>query len=479
MKYPQILRRYAGVGFIIPILMLALLTGCRTNPVTGEEEFVLVSQKQAWQMGVQNHPNIVQTYDGEYKDEELKNYLGTIVRRLHGVSHIRNMPVDFTILNTSVVNAFAIPGHVYATRGFLAELDNEAQFAAVMGHELAHVAAGHIQKRMTNQLLTGITFSAAGGVLGDTSGASTALSLARTGTTLLQLSYSREQERQADRVGTYYMSMAGWNPKAAITMQELLSSLNDREQTVLDKYLSTHPPADDRIGEIRTVIQKEDLASDKYVQGDGIFKERWDNRLAELKKLDKAYKEYDKGQEQLSDQEYQAALQSAQEALKQRSDQAQFYCLKGDALLGLGKLDEAGAAYQKSVQKYPEYAHAKTGLGMVALKQNKYGEAEKHFAAASKIYPQGYMPVRGLGLARFQQGNYRSAIDPLQSAANPQVKDPALHYALAVSYQKTGKLNYAYQEYQIALSQGLTGEQAKAARASMNKLKSSVKTQPQ
>ena len=92
-------------------------------------------------MGNAYHPDIVFMYDGEYIDPELKQYLGSIVVRLNEVSHRSEMSVDFTVLNTSMINAFAIPGHVYATRGFLAELQNEAQFAAVMGHELAHVEA--------------------------------------------------------------------------------------------------------------------------------------------------------------------------------------------------------------------------------------------------------------------------------------------------------------------------------------------------
>lgn len=477
MRTRQKVKKY--IGFILTLLLLALLPACQTNPVTGEDEFVLVSQEQAWQMGDQSHPNIVQTYDGEYNDKELQQYLGSIVQRLHSVSHVRTMPVDFSILNTSVVNAFALPGHVYATRGFLAELDNEAQFAAVMGHELAHVAAGHVQKRMTNQLLTSLTLSAASGVMGNSSGANTAMSLAQAGSTLLQLQYSREQERQADRVGTYYMARAGWNPQEAISMQELLHSMNESEQTVLDKYLSTHPPEQNRIQNIREVISQKDLASAKTVEADGVFKGRWDKRLAELRKVDKAYKDYDKGQEQLSKKNYKAALQSAEKALNQRSDQAQFYCLKGDALLGLGKLDESRAAYQKAAQKYPNYAHAQTGLGMVALQQEKYGNAEEYFAEANKTFPSGYTPVKGLGMARYYQGNYKGALEALQSAASAQVKDPALYYALGVSYQKTGNLTYAYQAYQVALSQGLTGERASRARAHMQKLKPAVERRSQ
>lgn len=469
-------KRRAG-GALLLLVVLAVLAGCRTNPVTGVRELVLVPPEQELRLGDANHPNIVLAYEGEYQDRELKKYLGTVVQRLHRCSHRPAMPVDFTVLNTSVVNAFAIPGHVYATRGFLAQLQNEAQFAAVMGHELAHVTAGHTAKRMTNQLLTGLGFGAASGLLGESSGATAALTVARAGTTLLGLGYSREQERQADRVGTYYMALAGWDPGQAIEMQKLLDSLNEREDTILDRYLSTHPQTENRIGEIQSVIQQEDLR--KYVQGNGVYSERWDRRLAGLKKVDSAFEPYDKGEEQLAKQNYRQALDAANEAIQRRSDQAQFYRLKGDALLGLGRVKEGREAYTKSLELYPRYVHANTGLGTVALKQEQYAEAEKQFAIAASDFPAGYAGHRGLGMARYHLAKYQEATGPLETASSAGVKDPVLHYVLGACYQKTSRLAEAYRQYRAAIDQGLSGERAAEARSRLQNLQSAVGAQPQ
>jgi predicted Zn-dependent protease len=134
--------RAAALCLVAAALWTACI-GCRTSPVTGGLEFNIVSAAEEQSMGDQLHPDIIFMYDGEYLDPELKRYLGTIVQRLGWCTHRPEMHPDFTLVNSSVINAFAIPGHVYATRGFVARIQNEGQFAAVMGHELAHVAAGH------------------------------------------------------------------------------------------------------------------------------------------------------------------------------------------------------------------------------------------------------------------------------------------------------------------------------------------------
>ncbi|MHC5034820.1 MAG: M48 family metalloprotease, partial [Planctomycetota bacterium] len=298
--------------------------GCRTNPVTGFLEFSLGGPDTELALGHQSHPSIIFMYDGEYRDPELNRYLGTIVMRLHACSHRPEMPTEFTMLSTSVVNAFATPGHVYATRGFLAKLENEAQFSSVMGHELAHVTAGHPAKQMTHRLLTGLAFGVADFAVGDTTVGQVAVGLGQASVALLGLSYSREQERQADRVGTYYMALAGWDARQAIAMQRLLASLNARKETILDRYLSTHPAADDRVAKIQGVLEERGLASARYIQGDGIYADRWNRRLAPLRQADEAFATYDRGVKLMAEKKYGEALASANEAISLQAGRAQF-----------------------------------------------------------------------------------------------------------------------------------------------------------
>ncbi len=165
------------------VALVAALTGCQVNPVTGQQQLNFISRQQALSLGDEQHPRVVNSHNGRMDLPELNRYLTDIVKRLHRNSHTPDMPVDFTLLNSSVVNAFALPGHVYATRGFVAKVDNEAQFAAVMGHELAHVSAGHVAQQMSRQTLSSLGLSLAGAALGgDTAAAQGAMQAAKLGT---------------------------------------------------------------------------------------------------------------------------------------------------------------------------------------------------------------------------------------------------------------------------------------------------------
>lgn len=474
------MRRDTGRWMLVVLCaaVCAGTAGCRINPVTGSREVVLLGRQDEIALGHQTHPNVIFMYDGEYHDPELNRYLGTIVMRLHRCSHRHDTPMEFTMLNTSVVNAFATPAHVYATRGFLARLENEAQFAAVMGHELAHVAAGHSAKKLSNSLLTGLALGAAETVMGDSTTGQVAVGLGEVSVALLGLSYSREQERQADRVGTYYMALAGWDARQAIAMQRLLASLSSHRATVLDRYLTTHPPAADRIAEIENIIGEKNLVSARYIQGDGVFASRWDRRLERLREVNQTFAPYDRGMKLLANKKFAEALSAANESIGMRPDQAQFHRLKGDALLALGRSAEAQGAYLESLARDPRYVPSNIGLGLVFLEQAKFSAAEKEFAVAAHGFPGSVAAWYGLGMARYKLGRYADAIKPLERAASALPKDPDVHYALAVCYDNTGQPEKAYRSYRRALGAGLSGPEKQEALERVRVLQPSVAPSP-
>lgn len=433
-------------------------TGCSVNPVTGQMEFMVVGEKDELALGDRSHPNIIFMYGGEYHDRELNVYLGTIVTRLHRCSHRPWLPVDFTMLNDSIVNAFATPGHVYATRGFLARMENEAQFAFVMGHELTHVAARHSAKRLSNSLVSGLLIEAGGSLTGDTMGGRVAVGVGNVGVTLLGLSYSRQQELQADRGGTYYTALAGWEPDQAVAVQRILDSLHKGQPALLDRYLSTHPPSESRIADIEAFIGEMGLHGARYRQGDGTYADRWNRRLQGLREVHAAYGPYDKGSEHLSEKRYQDALRSAEEAIGRRADQAPFHRLKGDALLALGRLDEAQAAYEEALARDGRFMPATIGLGRVARRREDWKTAEKHFDAATRGWPASPQAWRGLGEARYMQRRYQKALLPLEKVAPALPNEPTVHYMLAVCYEWTSQLVQAYHAYVRAIEAGLSGE---------------------
>ncbi len=444
-------------GALLPV------SGCRTNPVTGGTDLMLISPDQELGMGDGYHPSIIFMYDGECLDPDLKRYLGAIVMRLYANTHRPGMRTDFTLVNSSVVNAFAIPGHVYATRGFVSGIENEAQFAAVMAHELGHVAAGHTAKQMTRQTLMSLGLGVTGAALGE--GGRNALVLGQAGVALLNLSYSREMEYQADRVGTYYMALSGWDPREALSMQRLLSRLAGRKETVLSRYLSTHPPLNERLAEIQSVIDEKRLLTSGLIQGDGIYAGRWNRRMMGLREVNEAFEPYDRGNKGLAERNYDDALRAAEEAIGMRADQAQFHRLRGDALLGLDRLAEAEAAYRQALRIDRRHVPANIGLGQVAYERDEFAEAERQFATAAHGFPISPLAQYGLGLSRYSQQKYAEAIPPLEKAAQAAPDDPDLLYVLAECYDRTGKRAEAYGAYVAALNAGLTGERRRRALA--------------
>ena len=138
-SFPVLFRRVLSLVLVVLALAAA---GCAVNPVTGEQELMLVSEAQEIQLGNELYPNALWSGEGgggEFRDPALRSYLSGVVMNIHRASHRPNLPVDFAVQNTSVPNAWAIPGHVVMTRGLLAALDNEAEFVYVMGHEMGHV----------------------------------------------------------------------------------------------------------------------------------------------------------------------------------------------------------------------------------------------------------------------------------------------------------------------------------------------------
>src|SRR5215471_333787 len=130
-----------------------ILPGCTRNPVTGKRQIVLVSESEEIAMGQQSDRQVRLEY-GVVDNQSLQNYVQTIGRRLAAVSHRPNIEWRFTVVDSPVVNAFAIPGgYVYLTRGILAYLGSEAELAGVMGHELGHVTARHAVRQITRQEL--------------------------------------------------------------------------------------------------------------------------------------------------------------------------------------------------------------------------------------------------------------------------------------------------------------------------------------
>ncbi len=243
-------KRYGNV--LIGVLMaglLYLLGACAVNPVTGEHQLMLLSEQDEIRLGRQTDSQVVSEY-GIYKDKKLTAYLNDMGKRLSKISHRPGLPYEFKVLDSPVVNAFAVPGgYVYFTRGILANLNSEAELAGVMGHELGHITARHSAQQYSRAQMAQL---AIGGAMIFSQTARALEPLAQMGVGLLFLSYSRDNEREADDLGVAYSSQAGYDATHMALFFETLERMHPQsDKSGLPEWFSTHPNPDDRIGAVQ------------------------------------------------------------------------------------------------------------------------------------------------------------------------------------------------------------------------------------
>ncbi len=235
--------------FFLGILLLLFLSSCQSNMATGNKQFVLMSANEEKEIGSSQHPIIVKQFGGKYDDDQLNNYVSDLGNFIKSKSEMPNIEWNFTILDSPVVNAFALPGgYVYVTRGLLALANSEAELASVLGHEIGHVTARHSAQRHAKATLAGIGLDILNQVVG-TPGVSKVVGI---GADLALRAYSRSDEYEADILGMRYTSKAGFDPSAAA---RFLSSLG-RESRMgysregrgqIPELLSTHPRTPARV----------------------------------------------------------------------------------------------------------------------------------------------------------------------------------------------------------------------------------------
>jgi len=227
------------------IFLLPLVAACATNPVTGKPELSLVSEQQEIQMGQQGAQQVAQEV-GLIKDQALQNYVQSVGSAIAAKSERPNLPWTFRAVDDPSPNAFALPGgYIFVTRGLLDLMNNEAELASVLGHEIGHVTARHSVHQMSQQQLAQLALGV-GAILSPT--VAQLGEVASQGLGLLFLKYSRDDESQADDLGFRYALNQGYDVRY---MDDVFRSLQRIEesskQSPLPTWLQTHPGEADRI----------------------------------------------------------------------------------------------------------------------------------------------------------------------------------------------------------------------------------------
>jgi len=244
-------------------MLASALGACSTNPTTGRSQFDILSRDDEIKMGVNSKPEMVKEYGGEVKNADARAYVTNLGTQLaaHTEGDNPSLPWEFTLLDSEVINAFALPGgKVFVSKGLAIKMTNEAQLAGVLGHEIGHVTARHINDKVARQAGASLGTSILAAVIGG--GGDAIGGLAGVGL----LSFDRNQENEADTLGMRYMVKCFYNPIGQLQVMEILKK--EAGTPNQPEFLSTHPIPDTRIKRIQQIIETDY----KYTQNNPEYK---------------------------------------------------------------------------------------------------------------------------------------------------------------------------------------------------------------
>lgn len=401
------------ISLFIALFVSTSLIGCGTNPVTKKKEFQFISQEKEIAIGQQNYSPARQSQGGDYVlDPELTAYVQGVGNKLAAVSDRPDLPYEFVVINDSVPNAWAMPGGKIAfNRGILYELNSEAELAAVMGHEIVHAAARHGAKSVERGVFLQGAMIAVGLATQDNNYQNLIVGASQLGAQLTMTKYGRDAESESDLYGMQYMKKAGYDPAAAVTLQETFVKLSAGKQTNwLEGLFASHPPSPERVAANKETLKKLGTGGDWG-------KEIYAQKTAKVKASRTAYKAYDDGVKALQKGDTAAATKLAQEAIKLEPKEARFQELLGDIALSEKKNQEALGFYDKAIKMQPDYFKPHVQSGIALFNMGKKTEAEPFLKRANELLPTapGHALLGDIAEAR---GDINGALQHYQIAAS-------------------------------------------------------------
>ncbi len=401
------------IGSFLTVLITALLlaTGCATNPVTGEREFSIVSESREIDIGSKQFLPTQQMQGGQYQiDAELSNYVGQVGQRLAAVSD-RRLPYEFVVLNNSSPNAWTLPGgKIAVNRGLLLELDSEAELAAVLGHEIVHAAARHGAKSMQRGMLMQGAVMVTAVATSEQKYNDYIVQGAALGAQLINQRHGRSAERDSDYYGMQYMARAGYNPAAAVDLQETFVRLSkDRKSSWLDGLFASHPPSAERVANNRKT------ATELGNEGE-LGRERYQQKLAHLRATRPAYDAYDEARKLIAADDLETALSALDASISLEPREGLFYGLQGEILLQQKRYRQAIASFDDAVRRDDGYYKHYLGRGMAHARLGENSQAKLDLDRSNHLLPTA-ITVNELGKIALKEGEHTVAKGHFRAAA--------------------------------------------------------------
>ena len=425
--YPMTRRRFM---WLTGMAATGVAAGCATNPVTGKSQFMMVSEQEEIQIDRQYSPMQFSDDYGPTQDTALNTYVNGVGRAIASRTHRPNMPYSFRVVNATYINAYAFPGgSIACTRGILLKLDNEAELAALLGHEIGHVNARHTAEQMSKGQLSSILVGGLS-VIADVAApgmGQVASSLGSFGAGAFLASYSRDNERQADAHGTDYMVKAGYGPDGMVGLMEMLNSMNKSKPSSIELMFATHPMSDERYQTAVKTVQTTYASS----RGLPLHRERYMDHTARLRSIQGAIEEVQKGDKELGDKNF----------------------------------SQAEAHYQAALKQAPNDYTTLVSMAKCELVQKKYKEGAQYARQAKSVYPQEAQGYHLSGFAGLNLKEYESAYQDFQASYRLLPGNPQTLFFSGFALEGMNRRQEAAREYSRYLQQVQEGKYAQHAAA--------------
>ena len=402
--------------------------GCATNPVTGSTQLMTVSEEEEIQIDRQYSPMQFSDDCGPVQDAALNAYVSGVGRAMVPGTHRPRMPYSFRVVNATYINAYAFPGgSIACTRGILVGLNNEAELAALLGHEIGHVNARHTAEQLSKSQLSSVLvggLSAIAGVASPGLG-QVAAALGGVGAGAFLAKYSRDNERQADALGTEYLVKAGYGPDGMVGLMDMLNSLNKSKPSSIELMFATHPMSDERYRMAVTAVRTKYAAS----RGLPLHRERYMDATARLRAISGALREMH----------------------------------LGDAALDAEKFSQAETHYQSALKQAPNDYAGLVSMAKCQLVQRKYGEGGRYARQAKAVYPQEAQGHHLSGFAALNLKENETAYQDFRTAQQLLPGNPSPLFFMGFAQEGMGRRPEAAQEYRRYLEQVREGKYAQYA----------------
>lgn len=405
--------------------------GCAVDPVTGKKQIMMVSPDQEIGIDKQQSPFQFSTDYGITQDDKLNRYVSDVGKRLLPNVHRPGMPYNFHCVNATYINAYAFPGGTIAvTRGILLKLNNEAELASLLGHELGHVNARHTAEQLSKGQLSSLLVSGLS-IAASTQGAGLGQLTQQLGMVsqgLLLSKYSRDNEREADFLGNEYMVKAGYPSKGFVGLMEMLDSLHKESPNSAQILFSTHPMSSERLN---SAVQREKGVYQNSKKH-SLNRERYMDSIASLRSKKKGIELLQQGEKYLAKKEYDKAQSLFKKSINKIQNDYTAHVLMSKCLMLRKKPSQALPYADTAIKLYPKEVQGHYIAGMANSELKNYTKAYKNFAKCDELLPGNPQMTFYKGYCMDKKGDNKPAANNYMA------------YLKMINYQPNKYSRYAY-----------------------------------